>query len=920
MRKLFNLCCFLTLAFNVVCQVHFNQDSGFGLKTQTQSTTVMSVVDLNGDLLDDVVSLDKGFNLTASYQTPSGNFLKVVLFENLFNNAPYSITFGDYDENGFLDILVAGESVPLLFYQNEDHTFRRDFLGQLPFVAQSANSVDIDGDGKLDIFICDDNDISKTYKNEGTTLNPFTFLDMTTKESSDNSGNYSSVWLDVDKDGDLDLYIGKCRSGVDEASDPRRINALYINNNGVFEEQASAFNIDIGRQTWSTSTGDLDNDGDEDIFITNHYSQSQILVNQNTHFDVLDLDLKEFFGIQGVIVDIDLDGLQDIIISSLSDEILLLNQGNLIFEADYELIGSFDKGQSLAVGDLNNDNYPDIVAQTADGDFDQVFYNKNVDRNNSLKVGLESFDDKDAIGAYIRVYGPWGVQAQRVISGESYGITNSLSRIFGFDNFEFADSIVISWPDGSKAMHRNVLHDQHIIIHQNGCLQQVLSLDQSNYKICDTPQNIRLPEGYQEYIWSDGVTGISRALESGIYSAKMMRQDGCFDFLSPIEISNYEDVSGDIIQASNITICNGEPVSLLSRYEGTYSWSTNDTTRENVINQEGWYQLGLQDKCGNFFTDSIFIDKTETQAPNSITDSIFKGEQYTIELNEDQVLRSTEDNRLLSIGESYLSPPLDTTTLYYILNIDKTSNNHQFVGLITPSQSFSAASINSGITFDVHQRLILNSVKVYTEIAGKRQLLIKDRLGNTLHEKEIDVDTGFQTLDLNFFLDPGTEYVLTTDLNINLNSIGSEGPQFGRTAGSGSSLFPIESDGNLTLTGTLNGRINYYYYYDWDVSVPIAYCESTPALVKIVVKDPVGIEENIFQDIKIFPNPTSDIIQIEGIPNIDLMISLHGIDGHEVMNRKGYDRTLSLRSLPAGIYYLKITDSELSVVKKIIKL
>ena len=107
-------------------------------------------------------------------------------------------------------------------------------------------AVDVNNDGWLDIFGCDDVHISDIWGNDGT--GSFTdndgWIDLATAVPSDNSGNYGSVFTDYDCDGDLDLYIAKCRQGVNDPNDPRRINVMYQNDgNNNFTEVADAIGL-----------------------------------------------------------------------------------------------------------------------------------------------------------------------------------------------------------------------------------------------------------------------------------------------------------------------------------------------------------------------------------------------------------------------------------------------------------------------------------------------------------------------------------------------------------------------------------------------------------------------------------------------------------------------------------------------------
>ncbi|MFN8338873.1 MAG: VCBS repeat-containing protein [Saprospiraceae bacterium] len=77
-------------------------------------------------------------------------------------------------------------------------------------------------------------------------------IDMTSDPASDNSGNYGIVFTDFDNDGDQDFYISKCRAGVTDPNDGRRINQLFVND-GANHYTEMAFCLWIAR--WITIMG-----------------------------------------------------------------------------------------------------------------------------------------------------------------------------------------------------------------------------------------------------------------------------------------------------------------------------------------------------------------------------------------------------------------------------------------------------------------------------------------------------------------------------------------------------------------------------------------------------------------------------------------------------------------------------------------
>ena len=180
-----------------------------------------------------------------------------------------SVSFADYNNDGYLDILIAGYDgstyKAIVYRNNGDATFTDSGIA-LPGAIKSAYEWgDYDNDGDLDIFITgldsDGNLISKLYNNNGDetftgTLNSFT-----------GAWLGDAAWGDYDSDGDLDILL----SGYSVTTE--RIAKLYKNNgDGTFTEQTSAGLTGVSHS--STIWGDYDNDGDLDVFIGGTYEGS----------------------------------------------------------------------------------------------------------------------------------------------------------------------------------------------------------------------------------------------------------------------------------------------------------------------------------------------------------------------------------------------------------------------------------------------------------------------------------------------------------------------------------------------------------------------------------------------------------------------------------------------------------------------
>lgn len=223
--------------------------------------------------------------------------------------------------------------------------------------------MDIDGDGLLDAFFCSDLSDNLKYRNTGNgVLVPAPGLIGTeTREPSDNSGNYGSVWADVD--GDLELYVSKCRQVATGPSDPRRINMLFRNDGteGFFEVGKEA-GLAVSAQSWASDFEDIDNDGDLDAFVGNHGDLSHLFVNQGDGRFTRESSARGIsVGVkvmQALFRDLNNDGWLDLLITGELSR-FYLNRGDETFiEAENLLTGGHP--ESCAAGDLNRDGFIDL--------------------------------------------------------------------------------------------------------------------------------------------------------------------------------------------------------------------------------------------------------------------------------------------------------------------------------------------------------------------------------------------------------------------------------------------------------------------------------------------------------------------------------------------------------------------------------
>lgn len=246
------------------------------------------------------------------------------------------VSFFDYDNDGWDDVTIACKgSDPVRFFRNNGGQLVEEFYGiTITGHSKQVIWVDYDNDNDNDLFVTRLDGNNLLYQNDGN-LN---FTNVTVAAGFSNFivlYTYGATFGDIDNDGDLDLFLSnKDVSGTIP-------NKLYRNNgDGTFSDISFAAGISLtGHSTFCASFFDYDNDGFQDIYMSNdRFANTNILYKNNGNSTFTDVSAISGANIAAnamstTIVDFNYDGWLDIYITNtIEGNHLLKNNGDGTFD------------------------------------------------------------------------------------------------------------------------------------------------------------------------------------------------------------------------------------------------------------------------------------------------------------------------------------------------------------------------------------------------------------------------------------------------------------------------------------------------------------------------------------------------------------------------------------------------------------
>jgi hypothetical protein len=397
----------------------------------------------------------------------------------------YGASWGDFDNDGDVDLFLTNKGVDQLYENMGDGTFTNisHSAGVDKIIRDSASSVwfDYDNDGDLDLYVCGYGEYGLVvssdnimYRNNGDA----TFTDVTA-ESGLREPGYTFVTMVFDANGDRwpDLY---CNNDFGN-------NYFYVNNgDGTFTEQTRKFGLENDGESMGITLGDFDNNGLFDIYFSNmtqtmgnsRDGQWNPLFSQITPGLFQDVSIEAGVGFAdwgwGVeFFDFDLDTDLDIYVVNgfgrdESYNRFFRNNGNKTFEEYGQQSGADSKNvaRGLCIADFNNDGRLDIFVANEER-IAPEFYLNTWQPGNYIKMNLiGTTSNRDARGAVVRLLVNGRNYCRPNDGVELYGQSKTPIH-FGLGNAQLIQTLTVVWPSGTIQEFKGIPANQTITIEED---------------------------------------------------------------------------------------------------------------------------------------------------------------------------------------------------------------------------------------------------------------------------------------------------------------------------------------------------------------------------------------------------------------------------------------------------------------------
>ena len=440
-----------------------------------QEANPIGLADLDGDGLDDIILGQRRVGIWI--QLNRGDSFETYLLSEVADVV--GIAVADIEGDGDLDIWAGGYFDQMKLFANDGTGYFEDVsessgIASIDVMPQKMDGVfgDIDNDGDLDLFVnmaaspqgSPESRMNKLLLNNGDG----TFMDVSRwMPDAERLGlSWSSIWTDIDLDGDLDLYVANAEQGFYGGSYLFQNNG--VDNNGWdYTDLSQSCFCTNNYNPMGVSSGDWNNDGLFDLFLTNT-GANQLLVNEgNGSFvdvslavgDML-LPSQQHMTFGAAWFDYNNDGWQDVFVSSgplhygsspaeleEQPDILLQSTGrefvNVATSLNLDRLGA---GRGVAVGMLNDDGFLDIASANLGSP--SFLYQANCTTARALVVELVGRPPNTyGVGARVIVETSEHTMHREITTKPGWAGAMHPRAHFGLGNGTVLN-VTIYWPDG----------------------------------------------------------------------------------------------------------------------------------------------------------------------------------------------------------------------------------------------------------------------------------------------------------------------------------------------------------------------------------------------------------------------------------------------------------------------------------------
>lgn len=329
----------------------FSEISNINLVSEKLTTMGSIWGDIDNDGDQDVIVINNTYFPTQLYKN-NGDETFTLITESGLNTALlyyHGGAFVDYDNDGYLDLIMTNyfeTKFSELYHNNGNGTFTMITNTPINMVGKKALGPvwgDFNNDGNQDLFIPNgDGSNNSLFKNNGNG----SFTRITSGAIVNDGGNsVGACWGDYDNDGFIDLFV---------ANASNENNFLYHNNgNETFTKITTGKVVNDKGHSHGCNWVDVDNDGDKDLYVTNDLGLKYLYINdgkgnldRKTN-EALAINFGKSFG--QAWADFDKDGDMDVFVSTHGNDknMLFCNRGNTNKWINIKLVGTVSNRDAI---------------------------------------------------------------------------------------------------------------------------------------------------------------------------------------------------------------------------------------------------------------------------------------------------------------------------------------------------------------------------------------------------------------------------------------------------------------------------------------------------------------------------------------------------------------------------------------------